>query len=334
MLFCFRCSLRGRPLPRTCGTPSLTARPFSRNISTTIQTTEPILEPHLTPIYAIISDVFSVAHSYGAPWALAIPITTVALKFVTMRWTHFKVQKANMDSHMVKPFQMAYNNIAKNQSAIPSDQREEFLFWMKYWKHGAKTRYGIKRYGVVWPVGLQIGIWLLVTDCLRYMLGAPLGILSRIYPQSIAPINPAYLLDPSLTTEGIPFICSSLASPDPTVILPITLATIMFINMKRSASPLLRSVMQRSPVQAKIAEYIPHTIFLSLPFIISHVPAGLVLYWISSALSSTLINRILSTKYPTRRMPSACTQGFDETRPLPLWLLEPKSGQWSNKRTR
>jgi membrane protein insertase Oxa1/YidC/SpoIIIJ len=112
------------------------------------------------------------------------------------------------------------------------------------------------------------------------------------------------------------------------------LATIMFINMKRSASPLLRSVMQRSPVQAKIAEYIPHTIFLSLPFIISHVPAGLVLYWISSALSSTLINRILSTKYPTRRMPSACTQGFDETRPLPLWLLEPKSGQWSNKRTR
>jgi membrane protein insertase Oxa1/YidC/SpoIIIJ len=333
MLFSFRNGLRTHSLRPAYSVSPLAIRPRSRNVST-IETAAPNLDLHLTPIYAIISDVFSVAHSYGTPWVLAIPITTVALKFFTMRWTHFRIQKARMDSHMVKPFQIAFNNITKHHSAIPSDRRKEFLFWMKYWEQCAKTRYRVTSFSTFGPISLQIGIWLLVTDCLRYMIGAPLGILSRIYPEFIAPVNPVYLLDPTLATEGIPLICSSLASPDPTVILPITLATVVFFNMKRSASPLLQSLGQRSPIQAKIAQYIPHTVLLTMPFVISQIPAGLILYWTSSALSGMFINRMLSAKYPTRKMPSACTQGFDETRPLPLWLLDAKSGQSSNKRAR
>lgn len=289
----------------------------------------------LVGVYAVTTDLLSVVHASGVPWALAIPITTFAIKSLTMTITHLWLRPIHRDADIIRPYTIAQDVNMHQVPGVDPSKREEWMVWLSFWEETARAKYRISKRRNFPPILTQIGVWLLMSDSFRYMLGMPMGILSRIYPQSLAIPYPEYFVDPSLISEGL-FWCSSLAAPDPYYVLPLALGLIAYNGTKKAQGPLLNSIYEKRPYLARFAAQTPLLMLVGLSTIASQIPAGLVLYWATSAAVTPFITDMLAKAYPSRPVPKPCVMGFGSSRPVPNWILDPSAVSRSlvNKKSR
>jgi membrane protein insertase Oxa1/YidC/SpoIIIJ len=290
----------------------------------------PDLSGLLTPVYAIVSDLFSAVHAVGAPWWIAIPITTITLKAITIASSRLVDRKSNSKFNMARVFEMAKDLNAKRPLLSARQNSKEFTFWMEFWYKCAKKRYNYQNPWRVWPIAVQIGSWLLIGDCLRYMLGAPFGILGRVLPKDLLPQNPAYFLEPSMATEGIPYLCASLVAPDSHHFLPFIFSVVVWANTQWNLSENRNLILSYSSGLLRASYLVPLLASWSVLNLVFEMPAGLLLYWITSNISGFVLNRTLPRLRPASRY-KPCTQGFEQTARTPLWLLNAPSKQISRK---
>jgi hypothetical protein len=108
-------------------------------------------------------------------------------------------------------------------------------------------------------------------------------------------VNPFY--DPSFANEGILWF-PDLTAADPMHCLPFAISGLMFYNIWRGTQLLKgTSRRKRSPMLVIAAIMGP---------VLWNVPSGLLLYWVTSNLSSTVANKITEWYYPTTTAPKAC----------------------------
>jgi membrane protein insertase Oxa1/YidC/SpoIIIJ len=305
-------------------------RSQSRNVSTSLTPPDPGL---VSPVYYAISGTLATIHdTVGLPWWLTIPLATFAFKVLTTKVQLWRSQRLQPRSHMVVPFQNARKKLSESNSpSMPENKREERLFWLEFWERNARRRYSYTNLAQWRPVILyQTLPWLVISDCIRYMVGAPLGILSRVYPAWIAPANPDFLVQPSLLAETLPLHISTLAEPSILIAIIFGIQTFRLMRNKvLEHQGFLKFKLHFSDQQFALSSIaFPTIAFGIVQAVCWHLPACLPLYWMSSQTAGQLVlgmNRRSASRRKENQLhnPRPCTQGFPQN--SPIWLLESRS---------
>jgi hypothetical protein len=306
----------------------------------------------LTPLYGLTSDILSFGHGViGIPWLVAIPTTTFLLKYAVGRFMKSNVTDLQAQNYMPNIYMSAVKNlptqVMKQQldltQQIAGTQRSKsqraqwtgdwVATWMRFHGHIAQERYQVPNtiLAGVKAFVTNIVIWLTLSDTLRYMLGANLGLLSWIYPSWLAPANPQAFIDPSLAVEGFPWCV--LTAADPTYVMPVALSALMsYITFGPSSLyvPVISNLTARLHLQDNMlwkysTQLAPYAFVPTFIWLLSGLPSGLLLYWASSATSGILLSRFRKDNlkdviFQQQTLPTPCLEGFDAFRLPPKWL--------------
>ncbi|OCL13879.1 hypothetical protein AOQ84DRAFT_429176 [Glonium stellatum] len=285
-----------------------------------------LLEAALTLPHGIMQGV----HSCGLTWAYTIPATALIVRCVSVflpfslpaRKTQQRylalnpvrqartMQARKLYFHEVN-IQQKYEIPGQGFLVLKMSERRDSIALHKRWRCGIGRR--------LLPV-LQFPIWLVMAETIRRMLGIEYGLLGLVVKSfttapkdaiataesggAAAPIIDGPFLEPSLATEGMLWF-PNLMIPDPTLALPFILSTVMlgniFINSKEGKVV--------GKFQTRLRRILI-CVALAIGPLTFQLPAGLLLYWISSTSSAMLMNAILDTFWPLKVPPFASHSGI------------------------
>lgn len=160
-------------------------------------------------------------------------------------------------------------------------------------------RWKVNKYWQFFPF-LQMPIWLSLMEGLRAMCGNDRGLISYLLTFSSTstsgeqPITTVF--EPSLATEGALWFPDLLAG-DPTGVLPITLGISILLNVSTGwKTPRLREISDYPTLEmvrhlaSRVLKGVMQSlaVYISLSAYYTGMPAGLMIYWITSTNIATL----------------------------------------------
>ncbi|EAS32999.3 membrane insertase COX18 [Coccidioides immitis RS] len=263
----------------------------------------------------------------GLPWAVSIPLTavlvrlTIAMPFQIWSLSHSsKMKKLNplvvgwgryfQGAVLTKAaVNRAYisPNAAEIQSQLLLRKKTKELY--KRWKIRPWTRFA--------PL-FQLPVWLTMMESMRRMVGMTGGLLSIVQGWlEKHPEAPNVPMVPSLYTEGALWFPDLLAA-DPYCALPVILSAAVFTNVtwgwkikKREDIPKLPTRKERiaaHTMRVLKRAFQASALFLCPVMIASEVPAGMLIYWISSTLFATAQTKALPKIISTKSIPAPCKE--------------------------
>lgn len=295
---------------------------------------------HLPDASTVIDTMVSLGHGLiqtthsvtGLPWVASIPLAAAAFRLVVgislqrftlldagkrarltpilMSWWKCE-RKQEMDrQRAAQPFVVPA--VVKVQTQKKYRQKRKELF--KRWKVRPWSRFSMLA---------QFPFWLAILESLRRMTGMPVGLLGVIQTwysnppsESIAP------LEPSMATEGALWFPDLLAA-DPYCALPVILSGILLANINSGwttkSSAEIAEIKRLAPGDVpkaranKVLKWGLNLVAISMaPMCIrAEVPAGLLLFWISSTSFATIQTKLMRKRYivPTPKPCSNITVG-------------------------
>ncbi|KAI9158662.1 Mitochondrial inner membrane protein COX18 [Paramyrothecium foliicola] len=253
-------------------------------------------------------------HGMGLPWYLCIPLTAVCVNFTLRLPLQYYTRRLVFKQIELNPLVTAW--ASRHQAATPkTEPRFEGMRDMRIAGKIEKSRSRIyKAWGVqrwkVWTPLLGLFPFVLVSESLRRLSGAPVGALSQTLGFNNARASPSDsadssgLFDASLEQGGGLWF-TDLTVMDPYFALPVLCSAILARNSWfRMPTERLRSLLSLDspnapePPIAKIRKAFGRAL-LAVPFfplIFADMPSAIFLYW-ATAFSLTQVNELILDKW-------------------------------------
>jgi len=199
-------------------------------------------------------------------FGLAIILLTVAVRIVLMPLTFKQTQSTRAMQSMQPKLQELQKKYARNQQKMQQEM-------MRLYKEA-----GINPLGCMWPMLIQMPIWIALYQSIMQALAAT--------PENLLMLS-QHLYSWDIVGQAIPlnedFLGLKLSQPDPTLILAILVGLSMWVQQKMVTAP------STDPKQAQMASMTTMMMPMMFAFFTLSFPSGLALYWVVSNLIGIVI---------------------------------------------
>ena len=211
-----------------------------------------ILDPILNGLIALSQVCYN---NFG----LAIIVLTVVVRIVLMPLTFKQTQSTKAMQSMQPKLQELQKKYARNQQKMQQEM-------MRLYKEA-----GINPLGCMWPMLIQMPIWIALYQSIMQALAAT--------PENLLILS-QHLYSWDMVGQAIPlnedFLGLKLSQPDPTLILAILVGLSMWVQQKMVTAP------STDPKQAQMASMTTMMMPMMFAFFTLSFPSGLALYWVVS----------------------------------------------------
>ena len=218
-----------------------------------------ILNPILNGLIALSQVCYN---NFG----LAIIVLTVAVRIVLMPLTFKQTQSTRAMQSMQPKLQELQKKYARNQQKMQQEM-------MRLYKEA-----GINPLGCMWPMLIQMPIWIALYQSIMQALAAT--------PENLLMLS-QHLYSWDIVGQAIPlnedFLGLKLSQPDPTLILAILVGISMWVQQKMVTAP------STDPKQAQMASMTTMMMPMMFAFFTLSFPSGLALYWVVSNIIGIVI---------------------------------------------
>jgi len=222
-----------------------------------------ILNPMLNGLIALSELLFK---NFG----LAIIVLTVIVRLVLTPLTVRQTQST-------KAMQLLQPKLQEIQKKYARDQQKMHQEMMKLYKEA-----GINPLGCMWPLVIQMPIWIALYQSILQALAAT--------PENLLMLS-QHLYAWDMVGHAIPlnemFLGLRLSQPDPTLILAVLVGITMWVQQKMVTPP------PTDPQQQQMSSMTTLMMPLMFSFFTLSFPSGLALYWVVSNIIGIVIQYIV-----------------------------------------
>src|SRR4030066_104375 len=234
-----------------------------------------ILEPVLNSLIALTTML-------GGSFGLAIIVLTVVVRLALFPLTVRQTQSTKAMQTLQPRIQELQKKYAKNQQKLQQEM-------MKLYKEA-----GINPLGCLWPMLIQLPIWIALYQSIMQALAAT--------PENLLSLS-QHLYSWSAVGQAVPlndhFLWLRLSRPDPNLILAILVGGTMWVQQKMVTPP------AADPRQRSMTSMTTMMMPLMFGFFTLSFPSGLALYWVVSNVIGIVIQYFVSGGWGYLRTPSA-----------------------------
>ncbi|MBM4446824.1 MAG: membrane protein insertase YidC [Chloroflexi bacterium] len=251
-----------------------------------------ILEPVLNSLIALCTVL-------GGSFGWAIIVLTVVVRLALFPLTVRQTQSTKAMQTLQPRIQELQKKYAKNQQKLQQEM-------MKLYKEA-----GINPLGCLWPMLIQLPIWIALYQSIMQALAATpenlLNLSQHLYPWA-------------MVSQAIPlnehFLWLKLSRPDPNLILAILVGGTMWIQQKMVTAP------ATDPRQQSMTSMTTMMMPLMFGFFTLSFPSGLALYWVVSNVIGIVIQYFVGGGWGYLRTPSA-PKPVPDQKPVPVRKIAP-----------
>ncbi len=218
-----------------------------------------ILDPILNGLIALSQVCYN---NFG----LAIIVLTIVVRIVLMPLTFKQTQSTKAMQAMQPKLQELQKKYARNQQKMQQEM-------MRLYKEA-----GINPLGCMWPMLIQMPIWIALYQSIMQALAAT--------PENLLSLS-QHLYSWDIVGQAIPlneeFLGLRLSQPDPTLILAILVGLSMWVQQKMVTAP------STDPKQAQMASMTTMMMPMMFAFFTLSFPSGLALYWVVSNIIGIVV---------------------------------------------
>jgi YidC/Oxa1 family membrane protein insertase len=237
-----------------------------------------ILEPVLNSLIAMCTVL-------GGNFGLAIIVLTVIVRLILFPLTVRQTKSTKAMQSLQPRIQEIQKKYAKNQQKLQQEM-------MKLYKEA-----GINPLGCLWPMLIQLPIWIALYQSIMQALAAT--------PESLLSLS-QHLYSWAAVGQAVPlneqFLWLRLSRPDPNLILAILVGGTMWVQQKMVTPP------AADPRQKSMTSMTTLMMPLMFGFLTLSFPSGLALYWVVSNIIGIIIQYFVSGGWGYLRAPSVPKQ--------------------------
>ena len=257
-----------------------------------------ILEPVLNSLIALCTML-------GDSFGLAIIVLTVVVRLALFPLTVRQTQSTKAMQTLQPKIQELQKKYAKNQQKLQQEM-------MKLYKEA-----GINPLGCLWPMLIQLPIWIALYQSIMQALAAT--------PENLLSLS-QHLYSWAAVGQAVPlndqFLWLHLSRPDTNLILAILVGGTMWVQQKMVTPP---ATDQRQQSMTSMTTMMMPLMF---GFFTLSFPSGLALYWVVSNIIGIIIQYFVSGGWGYLRTPSvpkaAPTQAQTPAqKPVPVHKISP-----------
>jgi YidC/Oxa1 family membrane protein insertase len=234
-----------------------------------------ILEP-------VLNSLIALTNVMGGSFGLAIIVLTVIVRLILFPLTVRQTQSTKAMQTLQPKIQELQKRYGKNQQKLQQEM-------MKLYKEA-----GINPLGCLWPMLIQLPIWIALYQSIMQALAAT--------PESLLSLS-QHLYSWGAIGHAIPlgdkFLWLNLSRPDPNLILAILVGGTMWVQQKMVTPP------ATDPRQRSMTNMTTTMMPLMFGLFTLSFPSGLALYWVVSNVIGIVIQYFVSGGWGYLRAPSA-----------------------------
>ena len=272
--------------------------------------------------HSLLQGVHTITH---LPWVASIPLTAIIVRSIVAIPLQIVSMFHGRAQQTLSPLVIAWGRyhqlqvMSKAQAAGlalgPTLATRKVDRAWKRSRRGLYWRMGVRPWFTYLPF-LQLPVWLSVMESIRWMVDGPGGLLRWLQswtgPVDTASATPFIPVAESMSTEGALWFPNLLAA-DPTWTLPIMLSATLLTNItlgwkvptKEATAELPRPLALRSVAFSGLKSILQMLAVGIGPLaIVNEIPAGLLIYWISSTLFATAQTQIMAKVIRTTPPPT------------------------------
>ena len=244
-----------------------------------------ILQPTLNGLIALSQLLWG---NFG----LAIIVLTIVVRIVLMPLTFRQTQSTKAMQSLQPKLQEIQKKYARNQQKMQEEM-------MKMYKEA-----GINPLGCMWPMLIQLPIWIALYQSIMQALAAT--------PENLLALS-QHLYAWDMVDRAIPlnedFLGLRLSQPDPTLILAILVGVTMWVQQKMVTPP------TTDPRQQQMSSMTTMMMPMMFAFFTLSFPSGLALYWVVSNIIGIGIQYVVGGGWGYFTMPSLRPQPQPQAAP-------------------
>jgi YidC/Oxa1 family membrane protein insertase len=230
----------------------------------------------------VLNSLIALTNVLGGSFGLAIIVLTVVVRLALFPLTVRQTQSTKAMQTLQPKIQELQKRYAKNQQKLQQEM-------MKLYKEA-----GINPLGCLWPMLIQLPIWIALYQSIMQALAAT--------PESLLSLS-QHLYSWSAIGHVIPlgdqFLWLHLSRPDPNLILAILVGGSMWVQQKMVTPP------ATDPRQRSMTNMTTTMMPLMFGLFTLSFPSGLALYWVVSNVIGIVIQYFVSGGWGYLRTPSA-----------------------------
>jgi YidC/Oxa1 family membrane protein insertase len=234
-----------------------------------------ILEP-------VLNSLIALTNVLGGSFGWSIIVLTVVVRLALFPLTVRQTQSTKAMQTLQPKIQEIQKRYAKNQQKLQQEM-------MKLYKEA-----GINPLGCLWPMLIQLPIWIALYQSIMQALAAT--------PESLLSLS-QHLYSWAAVGHVIPlsdkFLWLNLSRPDPNLILAILVGGSMWVQQKMVTPP------ATDPRQRSMTNMTTTMMPLMFGLFTLSFPSGLALYWVVSNVIGIVIQYFVSGGWGYLRAPSA-----------------------------
>jgi YidC/Oxa1 family membrane protein insertase len=244
-----------------------------------------ILQPMMNGLIALSQLLWN---NFG----LAIIVLTVVVRIVLMPLTFQQTKSTKAMQSLQPKMQEIQKKYARNQQKMQEEM-------MRLYKEA-----GINPLGCMWPMLIQLPIWIALYQSIMQALAAT--------PENLLALS-QHLYQWDMVDRAIPlnedFLGLRLSQPDPTLILAILVGVTMWVQQKMVTAP------TTDPRQQQMSSMTTMMMPMMFAFFTLSFPSGLALYWVVSNIIGIGIQYVVGGGWGYFTMPSLRPQPQQQPQP-------------------
>jgi len=256
-----------------------------------------ILEP-------VLNSLIAMCNVFGGSFGLAIIVLTAVVRLILFPLTVRQTQSTKAMQSLQPRIQELQKKYAKNQQKLQQEM-------MKVYKEA-----GINPLGCLWPMLIQLPIWIALYQSIMQALAAT--------PESLLKLS-QHLYHWAAVGQAVPlnehFLGLNLSQPGgANLILPILVGGSMWVQQKMVTPP------AADPRQRSMTSMTTMMMPLMFGFFTLSFPSGLALYWVVSNIIGIIIQYFVSGGWGYLRAPAA-PKPEPAQKPMPTQKIPPPAVQ-------
>lgn len=282
---------------------------------------------HLSSVFGGVVDTTAQAlvtiQQAGLPWWMTIPLLAVGVNFTIRLPVAFYARSIANRRALASPYTLlwGHRHNASNSGSVedPFKRFSNTFFKVRRSKKRLHKTFGAQTWKLAASVLLPMVPFVLATETLRQMCGAPTSVVAGYITQASSASKTAALFDPSLAQGGVAWF-TDLTAMDPYFILPVLCSGILFrrtlMRMDSGDMKAVFSLANRTDKSSfnlrrelKLGQVRSILILTLFPLLFLDLPSGIFLYWATSfglhGLNEMIVDKVIPRpprlKVPSRR---------------------------------
>ncbi len=229
----------------------------------------------------VMNGLIALSQLLWGNFGLAIIVLTIVVRIVLMPLTFRQTKSTKAMQELQPKMQELQKKYARDQKKLQQEM-------MRLYKEA-----GINPLGCMWPLLIQMPIWIALYQSIMQALAAT--------PENLLLLS-QHLYPWDMVDQAIPlnenFLGLRLSQPDPTLILAILVGLTMWVQQKMVTPP------ATDPRQQQMSSMTTMMMPLMFAFFTLSFPSGLALYWVVSNIIGIIIQYIVGNGWGYFNFPS------------------------------